>query len=112
MKKITIVFSLMLMLLTTAGWGLQADTSRNSDPARDQASPGSGPGGRELLQDTGGKSGLRGKSDTGRSINDQSTSKTVKDRSANDKYFSIGAALLIVIIIAALAVRYRSRPRP
>jgi hypothetical protein len=112
MKKTTIAFSLLLMLSTTAGWGLQADTSRNSDPAKDQASPGSGPGGRELLQDTGGKNGLRGKSDTGRSINEQATNPRVKDMKANDKYFSIGAALLIGIIAIALIVRYRKRPNP
>jgi hypothetical protein len=111
MKKTTIAFSLMLML-STPGWGLQADTSRSSDPAKDQASPGSGPGGRELLQDTGGKSGLRGKSDTGRSINNQGTNPGVKDMKANDKYFSIGAALLIGIIAIVLIVRYRKRPNP
>jgi hypothetical protein len=60
----------------------------------------------------GGKNGLRGKSDTGRSINEQVTNPRVKDMKANDKYFSIGAALLIGIIAIALIVRYRKRPNP
>jgi hypothetical protein len=110
MKKLNFVISILLMLMLSTGvLSQQSDTIKKTDPSADQASPGAGPGGRDLLQDTGGKSGLRGKSDTGRSINEQTTSNQFEDKRANDKYFSIGAALMIGIVLVGVIIRYRNR---
>lgn len=108
-KNVAIRVLLMLMLSTVNVLGQGTDTIRSSAPATDQTSHGGSTGNRQMLEDTGGKSGLRGKSDTERSINGQNTSRPVKDMRSNDKYFSIGAAVIIGIVLLGLIRRYRER---
>jgi len=61
------------------------------------------------LEDTGGNSGTVGKVDTANTLNPSAGSPSVNDRTSNNRYFNIGAMILIALVVAALIFRGRKR---
>ncbi|WP_114938604.1 hypothetical protein [Mucilaginibacter endophyticus] len=62
------------------------------------------------LYDTGGNSGTIGKRDTTNTLATSSPGH-VKDKTANDKYFELGAAILIAVVVIAIIIRGRKQQR-
>ncbi len=83
----------------------QTDTAQGK-PTPYNPSPSDKTG--RTIEDTGGNSGTVGKVDTPDTARQSTVSRT-GDRTSNNKYFNIGAAILIALIAAALIFRGQNR---
>ncbi|WP_170122711.1 hypothetical protein [Mucilaginibacter oryzae] len=86
---------------------------KNSSPTDDQASPAASPGDRQMLQDTGGKSGTQG---IGRENNDNTgknadPGRISKEYGKRNTYIMWGVVILIAAVFILLLSRIKRKTR-
>jgi hypothetical protein len=121
MKKYKNILFVLLSVLILSGLPAMAQTPQDSaaerarsqtNPAADQASPGSTQDNRVMLQDTGGKSGVSGQAkmkDT--ATNGRQTNPSAVNYNSKNKFVTWGIVILIVLIVVAVVTRYNKNRR-